>query len=156
LPTVYYLDTSALVKNYVQETGTAWVQQVLSTQDNENVVSRVVGAELVAALVRRLNRKDIAEANGMQAIRTFQEDFRSSEFGVFEVTEQVVETAMRLALDRGLRGYDSVQLATALEVQQIRTQLSLDPVRFISADDNLNSAAEQEGLLFENPNNHRQ
>jgi hypothetical protein len=61
---------------------------------------------------------------------------------------------MGLAEKHGLRGYDSVQLAAALELQAARTLASLPSVTFVSADDKLNTAAVLEGLLVESPNTH--
>lgn len=61
---------------------------------------------------------------------------------------------MTLAEKHGLRGYDSVQLAAAVELQIVRNSLSLSGITFVCADDHLNVAAVAEGLLVENPNNH--
>ena len=59
-----------------------------------------------------------------------------------------------LAEKHGLRGCDSVQLAAALELQQVRVALSLPPLHFLSADNLLNSVAIAEGLIADNPNQH--
>lgn len=61
---------------------------------------------------------------------------------------------MLLADKYELRGYDAVQLASALEVNRLRIADGLSPIVFISADNNLNSAATTEGLTADNPNNH--
>jgi len=53
-----------------------------------------------------------------------------------------------------LRGYDAVQLATALYLHRIRQELGLSPLIFVSADENLNAVAEAKGLRAENPNLH--
>ena len=43
---VYFFDSSALVKRYVQETGTAWVVGVLDpTAGNDLYMARIAGAE---------------------------------------------------------------------------------------------------------------
>ena len=61
---------------------------------------------------------------------------------------------MDLAEARALRGYDAVQLATALELHRLRQEMSLPPLAFVSADGDLNEAAEAEGLLTDNPTAH--
>jgi hypothetical protein len=71
-----------------------------------------------------------------------------------DVTRQTVEQAAALADKHGLRGYDAVQLATALEAQAVRDSLGLPQLIFVSADGHLNTAAQSEGLPLENPNNY--
>jgi len=61
---------------------------------------------------------------------------------------------MNLAEKHGLKGYDSIQLSTALELHTDRSITGSPPLTFVSADDKLNAAAQAEGLLVENPNNH--
>jgi hypothetical protein len=59
---------------------------------------------------------------------------------------------MTLAEKHTLRGYDSIQLAAALELQTARDIVSLSAITFVCADDKLNAAAVDGGLLIENPN----
>jgi uncharacterized protein len=61
----------------------------------------------------------------------------------------VLQSAALLADLHSLRGYDAVQLASALEV---RLQVPL--LILVSADGDLNTAATAEGLPVENPNTH--
>jgi len=63
-------------------------------------------------------------------------------------------SAISLVQNHGLRGYDAVQLAAALEVHADRMQLGLPPLVFCSADRALNKAALAEGLAVDNPNTH--
>jgi len=61
---------------------------------------------------------------------------------------------MALAEAHGLRGYDAVQLAAALELNMLYKAGGLPPILFISADTQLNAAAITEGLLVDDPNTH--
>jgi hypothetical protein len=61
---------------------------------------------------------------------------------------------MTLAETHGLRRYDAVQLAAALEDRTHRLAVGLAPLTFVSADHALNGAAQAEGLLAEDPNAH--
>lgn len=54
----------------------------------------------------------------------------------------------------GLRGYDAVHLAAALELHLDRLTRQLPPIVFISADNSQLQVAAALGLLTENPNNH--
>jgi hypothetical protein len=50
----YFLDTSTVVKRYVQEIGTAWVQALLAPAAGHSLfLVRITLAELVAAVTRR-------------------------------------------------------------------------------------------------------
>ena len=68
------------------------------------------------------------------------------------LTLQLAEQAASLAEKHGLRGYDAVQLATALEANKVRDSLGLSKLIFVSADGALNKAALSEALLTDNPN----
>ncbi len=51
---VYFLDTSALVKRYVAETGTVWVTSLMvPAAGNLLYLARLTAVEVVSALVRR-------------------------------------------------------------------------------------------------------
>ncbi len=54
----------------------------------------------------------------------------------------------------GIRAYDAVQLATALETTRVTFQLEPTQMTLVSADLELNAAAVAEGLRVEDPNTH--
>jgi predicted nucleic acid-binding protein len=70
------------------------------------------------------------------------------------VTDAVIANAMQLAKCHPLRGYDSVQLASALLLKRRLHQMGQPDLIFISADANLCQIAALEGLHVENPNLH--
>jgi predicted nucleic acid-binding protein len=71
-----------------------------------------------------------------------------------EVTPSLVTDAMLSARRHGLRAYDSVQLAAALEANRIYQTAGLGPMTLVSADQELNAAATASGLSVEDPNAH--
>jgi predicted nucleic acid-binding protein len=73
---------------------------------------------------------------------------------VVEVTEALIERAMGLAEAYGVRGYDAVQLAAALEVNALLVAAGLPALVLVSADAELNAAAISAGLAVEDPNSH--
>ena len=76
---VYYFDTSALVKRYAQETGTAWVISVTDPIAGHDVyVARITGPEMIAALFRKVRVGDIAQTDATRAAVNFKADFRST------------------------------------------------------------------------------
>ena len=72
------------------------------------------------------------------------------------ITAEIIEAAINLALMHNLRAYDSVQLASALEVRPLLMQSSQNPVALtlVSADLELNRASVLEGLPVDDPNSH--
>jgi predicted nucleic acid-binding protein len=88
-----------------------------------------------------------------KAIGRFEREF-SNRYLLVETTPQIVQRAMTLAKKHILRGYDAVQLASAIQANQDRISIGGAPLVFISADNHLNVAAAAEGLTVDNPNNH--
>jgi hypothetical protein len=72
----YFFDTSAVVKRYVAETGTDWVNSLLHpTARNALHVARITGVELVAAITRRSRGGSITPAAAVVALTEFFDDF---------------------------------------------------------------------------------
>ena len=150
----HYFDSSALIKRYVAEAGTPWVQDLcLPTVGHVIYTVHVSGAEIVAALFHRVRMGMLSLADAQAASAQFKSDLHS-DYQIVEVTESLIDRALALSEKHALRGYDSVQLAAALELHTLRAQLSLPPITFISADDALNAVARAEGLSVDNPNHH--
>ena len=151
---VYFFDSSALVKRYVQETGTAWVLGICNPTANAPLyIARITGAEVVAAIARRERSDDLSAADTMRAINQFRLEFAHA-FRIVDLTPALVLRAMDVAQTHVLRGYDAVQLAAALEIHALRSAQGMSSLTLVSADDELNTAATAEGLPVENPNNH--
>jgi predicted nucleic acid-binding protein len=146
---VYFLDTSTLVKRYVRETGTAWVQALAAPAAGHSLfLVRITLAELVAAVTRRERGGQLSAPSAATALADFQYDF-DHQYVIVEVSPALVARAATLARTHALRGYDAVQLAAALEVHAQAPSLTL-----LSADAGLNAAAATEGILVDNPNTH--
>ena len=106
-----YLDASALVKRYVTEPGSREVIQL--TTDAAGVATVMVSRAEVAAAFGRAVRLGVLDApGGRRAQRRFAREW--PDFVRLPVTEALVARAEALAWDHGLRGYDAVQLASAL------------------------------------------
>jgi len=145
-----FLDSSALVKRYVAEAGSQRVEEWLAPAAGNTVhISMVTGAEVVAALVRRQRDGALSLDQSAQALGEFGDDWANC-YDVVKVDRALVNRAMALARRHGLRGYDSIQLASGLEVSALAQQFHTLFV-FISADGELNRAAQAEGLQVEVP-----
>lgn len=152
--TTYYFDSSGIVKRYVAELGSTWVvAKTDPASGNEVCASLISGAEVVAAICKRGRLGSITLQDVTNALAAFKGEFRLN-FIVLHIFDRIVDHAMTLAEKHGLRGYDSVQLATALNFHAKRSLNNLPPLVFVSGDDKLNAAARAEDLPIENPNNH--
>jgi uncharacterized protein len=145
----YFLDSSTVVKRYAQETGTPWVQALAEpTAGHLLILVRITLAETVAAVARKERGGFITPQAATDALADFQLDF-AQQYAIVEVSAGLVAHAASLARTHGLRGYDAVQLAAALE-----TRSRVPSLTFLSGDAGLNTAALAEGLAVDNPNNH--
>jgi len=150
----YFLDSSTIVKRYIAEIGTFWVRHICaSVAGNDLYTAHIMGAEAVAAMMRRVRRGEILAVD-VEAILTDLQSHLASEYTPIYLTNALVQRAMGLVRHYPLRGYDAIQLASALEVQSQCVALAIPAIIFVSADNNLNSAASAEGLAVDNPNLH--
>lgn len=150
---VYFIDSSALVKRYVIEVGSTWLENLLSQSGNDILIAEITQVEVIAALTRRGRSNSISSQDASKACNRFKVDV-SSEYQVASLTSAMVSRASVLAEVHALRGYDAIQLATALEVNKVAQGSGLPTITFVSADNELNKIALKEGFLIENPNNH--
>lgn len=151
---VWYLDTSALVKRYVQESGTAWVLGFTDWAAGHDLYTvRVAGPEMIAALFRKARTGEVATDEVRRSAVNFRSDWKQ-QYQIIEVTASVADKAMNLAEEHGLRGYDAVHLAAAIVLQQIRKSMDLPALTFVSADVRQRDTAAAQGLTVEDPNEH--
>jgi len=137
---ILFCDTSALVKLYISETESKALQSLAEKAD-ALAVSRIAWAEMMAALARRA-REVPADAATMDEVRErLSRDWPS--YLVVEVTQALVEQAGEYADVFALRGYDSVQLASARLLQSA----SGEEVRFACFDARLARAATTLGMV---------
>lgn len=151
---IYFLDSSALLKRYVVEPGTSWVQSLFGPGAGHRLVIVSISAvEVVAAVARRARAGGLSTADASRIISAFRTDV-SRDFDLIHTAPPVIDNAMRAAERHGLRGYDAVQLAAALAITAPSLATSAGPITLVSADLELNAAARVEGLLVEDPNTH--
>jgi predicted nucleic acid-binding protein len=134
---IAYYDTSALVKLLIPEEGSQSARSARN-RAQRHVSAAVTHVEAVAAL-RRLRR---GGSIGLAQHRRAREDFADIWRHVIKIRidDGLIARAVRLADERGLKGYDAVQLASALHV------VALEPV-MVSFDRELHAAARAAGLV---------
>jgi predicted nucleic acid-binding protein len=137
-----FADTSAIVKLYADESGTATVEAVPLL-----VVSQLARVEVPAAIWRKHRMGELSAADAAILVAGFESDYfgtedRPTRFFVASVTPYILDQAARLVATHGLRAYDAVQLATACLVGTAVPE----GIAFLAFDKALCSAAAAEGL----------
>jgi uncharacterized protein len=150
----YYVDTSALVKRYVDETGSGWLRTALGTQPAPSIIIvHLAIVEIASALMRRLREGALTPAEVAQLQNAFRSDCLN-EYEIALAVGNIIDQANHLLEAYPLRAYDAVHLATAVVVNRRLVGSNLAPLIFLSSDDRLNQAASAEGLAVDNPNHH--
>ncbi len=146
-----YFDSSALVKRYLAEAGSAWVQARCNNPAQVIVTADLARAEMAAAFARKLREGTLApdEYRNVRARLTIDAQKR---YQIVPIVSHRVDEAIELTFRNKLRSYDAVHLACALHVNQALLANHLPPLTLITADDDLLKAAQAEGLRTENPN----
>ena len=142
-----YLDTSALIKLYIEEEGTERVFGLTDDLDGVRIIIPDIAPLEARSAVRRRQRE--GDVSGVDADRILNrmEDDGSSLFLVQPSTSAVLEEAARLIDRHPLRTYDALQLAGCL----VTRDSVPGPLTFVCADVRLCEAAGQEGLTVLNP-----
>ena len=136
---ILYLDTSALVKLYVRERGTAAVRRQAGGAEAV-ATSMVAYAEARAAFARLLRERATNRKRHRQRVARLDRDW--DRYAVVELTPAVAHSSGEIAERHGLRGFDAIHLASAL---WLKSAYSGD-LAFMAFDRRLVPAAAAAGL----------
>ncbi len=139
-----YLDSSALIKKYVVEKGTAEVRGFFSSGELL-WTSKVSQAEVWSAFARRRRGRDLTATQYRALAKSFERDWKA--FAVVELSDDVMGMIRRIVERHPLRAFDAIQLASAIWAKQNLGE----PVVFVGADEPLLKAAEATALTVVNP-----
>ena len=116
-------------------------------------VSQLSAVEAMCAFARRRREGTLLSADYPRVLALAEYDF-AYRFNVLGVEPTLIEVAKRLADRHPLRAYDTLQLATAQQANDLLDRAGQPPLMFVTADDRLLAIAQAEGLLTDNPNHH--
>lgn len=136
---ILYLDTSSLVKLYVEETGSKEVKKLVEAAQIVST-SRIAYVEAIAGVTRKLREEELNKEEWGQIVKDLERDWES--YFIIEVSEAVTKLAVDLINRHPLRGFDAIHLASGLLLKR-RTKLN---VSFSCFDKTLKEAAGAEGL----------
>jgi predicted nucleic acid-binding protein len=136
---IIYLDTSALLKQYIQETGSDEVIKLLGGASS-NGTNLLTYAEMASAITRSVRMGLISEDEAQTTWGDFLIDWEL--LVRLEVSWQITKRAAALAWEYGLRGYDAMHFASAMGWQD-----AIDmPVTLATYDRTLWTAAQKSGM----------
>jgi len=144
-----YLDTSALVKLFIEEDGSAKVRALAGGRTGAEVllVSRLGYTEASISLARmvhlgRLPAADLPHHQGSL------DDYWEQSIQEFALTEALLEDARQLAQRFPLRTYDAIHLASAREAKRMLRGTFDGDVKFLAFDSALLKAAQSLGFTI--------
>ena len=137
---ILYLDTSALIKLYIEEPGSQEVKRVMK-KARVVATSRVAYVEARAGIARKYREGELSKEEHDQMVKDLKQDWDN--YFIVEVSESVAKLGGELTSKQPLRGFDAIHLASAL---LLRNRTRLD-VSFFCFDERLKDAAQAEGLI---------
>jgi predicted nucleic acid-binding protein len=141
----YFLDSSALVKRYHQESGTAEVEGLFQVPENRFFVSRLALVELHSSFARLVREAVLSKADFEKLIARLEEDVVSGVLTVTALSSHRLEQASTILATNGLttnmRTLDALHLASA-QALDARSRLAA----FVAADKKLLAIASVCGL----------
>jgi predicted nucleic acid-binding protein len=130
-----YLDTSTLVKLYLEEPDAEEIQDLVD-EATVLVTSSLAYAEARATFARRRREKHMTDVEVARAIAQLDADW--PRFVVIEATDELARAAGQLADAHGLRGADAIHLAS---FETLLSRCEDPAVQMSCADDRLARAA---------------
>lgn len=143
-----YLDTSALLKLFIEEDGSAKVRALAGRTGAEVLlVSRLGYTEASVSLARmvhlgRLPAADLPHQQGSL------DDYWDQSIQEVALTEELLEDARQLAQRFPLRTYDAIHLASAREAKRMLRGTFDGEVKFLAFDSALLKAAQSLGFTI--------
>jgi hypothetical protein len=137
---VRYYDTSALVKQYLQEAGSKLVLELLKSGEKVYTAS-LTYAEGHAAFSRRAREGRLTRQTARRLALRFDKDWES--YDVVILGEDVLRLARQMLYRHPLRSADAIHLASALLLARTSPTARWS---FVCADGRLCDAAKAEGF----------
>jgi predicted nucleic acid-binding protein len=151
---LYYLDSSALAKQYRVETGSLWVRNLTQTQPV--AVSTLIIVEVSSAMARLVREGVLTPRQRGLYLQRFVLDVEA--MFVVGLERDVIEDAAALVVQSPttipLRSLDALHLATARKLLPTASNATAQGLTFVSADTRLLAAAQWAGFATDDPNDH--
>ena len=134
-----YLDTSAIIKRFVAEKGSVFIDSLVHQPESVATAS-IAYAEVYAGLTRRRREGRLSPTQYGVVCRQFETDWHA--YTRVALADEILALAKHLIQRHPLRGFDAIHLASAL---RLKSSLTVG-ITFGAADAQLLLAARDYGL----------
>ena len=148
---IYYLDTSAIMKRYIPETGSNVVRELFDglTDSDELTTSYLTLLEVNSTVTRLLKGRVITPSGYRRILNQFTLDISDYGFTLVPVQDELVDSATGITREYSLRSLDALHFASAVTGSD-RSSDDAD-VHMVSADRELIAACEAYAISTLNP-----
>lgn len=144
---LYFVDSSALAKRYLNETGSLWVLSWIEpSAGNIILISELAFVEIQSLLARRVHEGTLTQDAAVGLRTDFLLHYRDY-YLVVHIETTVLREAGALVNRYRLRTLDAIQLACAKQAARMLDE----PIAFIAGDKALLSAAAGEDFATDSP-----
>ena len=141
---IFFIDTSALFKRYVEESGSNVVNRLLGKED-ACYISTITICEVMSNLKRLVEIDGLLSDDEFKMVKSiFLNDIGNGYLQTLDVGPQVILSSLEICSTRYITPLDAIQLATVLSMNEA------NPV-FVCSDVKVNRIAEDLGLEVLNP-----
>ena len=150
----FFLDTSALVKLFYEESGSDVIEDIVLNNENLIYVSELVRLEFLSSIHRRYRQKELTEEEVDSVFIAFDEQIQNFNVepmrpSVIKASEQLMKESSEQLMKEygkifGLRSLDAIHLGTC------RLIAGVDWF-FVCADSKLCDVAKECGITVRNP-----
>ena len=146
---IYFLDTSALLKRYLNEVGSVCLRRLFGPGDTLFYQTFLTPLEVTSALYRQHRTRHLSAEEISLLLKSYAAHSHE-EYLLVPYSESIMDLAGRLIARHPIRALDAVQLASVLWLRDHLPGNAPTPI-FVSADDRLVTFALREHLQAENP-----
>ena len=138
---IYFFDTSALIKRYIQEKGSNIVDNLMESAD-EIFISAITRIESISAARRLLEERSLSKSDFSVFKDNLASDFPF--FTVVDFSDYIEKKAIELIEKHQIKTLDAIQLACCLAVKE-------DIDHLVTSDVKLAKTASDVGIDIINP-----
>ncbi len=146
---IYFLDTSALLKRYLNEVGSVYLRRLFGPAATLFYQTFLTPLEATSALYRQHRARQLSAEELSLLLKSYAAHSHE-EYLLVPYSESIMDSANRLIAHHPIRALDAIQLASVLWLRD-HLPVSAPSLIFLSADDRLVAFALREHLQAENP-----
>lgn len=147
---MYFIDTCALLKAYLEEKGSKTVLEALSLLGRSVFVSDLVTIEALGKLAKKRRSEEISKGDYLKLYNELQADLQQT-FYIVPVNDEIIAkayTRVHTYRDRTAGPADHIHICTAESIQSL---YPAETVHLMSSDRGLSSVARELGFEVFDP-----